>query len=221
MATTPDAWRVSRMTPEEYARSDEEMLRAGRLTSRVAVLSGSALSVGVSQREDAPCAVKARALGIPVVRRSTGGLGLLLASGDLAWSWVLPRADPRVGHDFLRAYSRLGAAAVQLLKELGVSATWTAPRGLASEYCLLSGRGAVLSIGGRALGGAAQHLTREALLHHGVLPYRLHPDRLEELFDLRSDVVTDTLTSLAEVTVGRSPMELARRLGVALMTETR
>ena len=84
-------------------------------------------------------------------RRSTGGLGLWHAAGDLVWSLVLPRSDPRVGNDFLKAYRRLGAAAVQLLAGLGVSATWRLPNGpRTASTCLLSGRGEVLTVDERA-----------------------------------------------------------------------
>ncbi|MFZ0829554.1 MAG: hypothetical protein WCB18_02645 [Thermoplasmata archaeon] len=215
-----DESSVRRVTPAEYTRTDEELLRVGRPASRVSVLASSALSVGVSQREDAPCILRARRLGIPVVRRSTGGLGLWHAAGDLVWSLVLPRSDPRVGNDFLKAYPRLGAAAVQLLAGLGVSATWRLPTGPDSEYCLLSGRGEVLTVDERALGGAAQHLTRDALLHHGVLPYRLEPRRLQELFDLSPEVVDRTLTSLDRFSNQIPPTELAQRLGSALASDS-
>ncbi|MGC2290228.1 MAG: hypothetical protein WA688_10300 [Thermoplasmata archaeon] len=182
----------------------------------MAVLSSAALSVGVNQREDARCIGRARRLGLPVVRRSTGGLGLWHAPGDIVWSLVLPRSDPRVGHDFSKAYGRLGAGPVRFLGELGVPAAWEPPTGPATEYCLLSGRGAVLTIAGRAIGGAAQHLTREALLHHGVLPYRLDTPRLRELFDLSPELVNRSLTCLEHVTGKYSPPELGRRLRSAL-----
>ncbi|MCI4348152.1 MAG: hypothetical protein L3J97_06005 [Thermoplasmata archaeon] len=208
----PSDSAVRTVTPEEYTRADEEFLRRGEAVTRTAVLSTAALSVGVSQREDAPCVLRARRLGIPVVRRSTGGLGLWHAPGDVVWSLILPRSDARVGNDFSKAYARLGAGPVRLLADLGIPSDWRAPSGPPSEHCLLSGRGAVLAVGGLALGGAAQHLTRLALLHHGVLPYRLDPPRLFELFELPADVVVRSLTSLEKVVYGVPPMEVARRL---------
>lgn len=216
---TSDTGLVPRVAPGEYAKTDEEALHRGARTVRVAILSERALSVGVSQRDDAACVRRARERGIPIVRRSTGGLGIWHAPGDIAWSLVLPRTDPRVGRDFSRAYARLGTAPVRLLKELGASAMWLPPSGPSSEYCLLAGRGAVLKVGGRALGGAAQHLTQDALLHHGVLPYQLEPTPLEELFDLDRPTVDGTLTSLNRVVPGLEPPELARRLRSALEAE--
>ena len=215
----PGQSRVPTVTPEEYTRTDGELLRKGQLAVRVAVLSSHALSVGVGQRDDARCVVKAQQLGIPVVRRSTGGLGLWHSPGDVVWSLLLPRSDPRVGNDFSKAYGRLGASTVRFLEQLGVSAAWRPPTGPASEYCLLSGRGAVLTVADRAIGGAAQHLTRQALLHHGVLPYRLDPPRLQELFDLSPELVERSLTCLEQVTEAVRPMELARRLRAALASE--
>ena len=203
---------VPMMTPEEYTRTDEELLREGQWAARTAILTSSALSVGVSQRDEARCIVRARQLGIPVIRRSTGGLGLWHAPGDVVWSLVLPRSDPRVGDDFSKAYARLGAGVVHCLASRSVAAVWQAPSGPPGEYCLLSGAGAILSVDGRALGGAAQHLTRHALLHHGVLPYRLDPRRLSELFDLSPELIDRSLTSLDRVTPGTTALELAGQL---------
>jgi lipoate-protein ligase A len=206
-------------TSQAYIRADEEFLREGQPVIRVAVLSSAALSVGISQHENTRCIVRARELGLPVVRRSTGGLGLWHAPGDVVWSLVLPRTDPRVGRDFSKAYRRLGTGPVRVLHEHGVTAEWLSPLGLTTEYCLLSGRGAVLSVDGRALGGAAQHLTRQALLHHGVLPFRLDPPRLRELFDLSPELVERSLTCLEQVAAGVSPEEWARRLQAILAAE--
>jgi lipoate-protein ligase A len=206
-------------TPQEYTRADEEFLRAGQPAIRVAVLSAAALSVGVSQREDAPCIAKARKLGLPIVRRSTGGLGLWHAPGDVVWSLILPRTNSRVGRDYSKAYDRLGTGPARLLRDHGVTGEWLPPLGLTTEYCLLSGRGSVLSVDGRALGGAAQHLAGKALLHHGVLPFRLNPSRLRELFNLSPELVEQSLTCLEQVAADVSPQEWAAGLQAILATE--
>jgi len=204
------------VSPEEYTREDDRLLQDGVLAARTAVLSGGALSVGVSQREDSACIQRARKMGIPVVRRSTGGLGLWHAPGDVVWSIVLPRAHPLVGHDFSRAYARLGLGVVRFLAARNVQAKWQPPVGGPGEYCLLSGAGSVLAVNGRAAGGAAQHLTRQALLHHGVLPYRVDHSRLSDLFDLSAELADRTLTSLDELTHGAPAPELATQLRLAL-----
>src|SRR5208282_5648586 len=122
--------------------------------------------VGVGVPPDAAYLQRAAGARIPAVRRTTGGSGLLHAPGDLAWSIVLPRADPRVGKDYVHAYPRLGAGVVDFLSERGVAAKWVDPPGTDPDYCLLSARGSVLALEGKVLGGAAQHLAGGALLHH-------------------------------------------------------
>lgn len=213
-----DSFQVPTTTAAEYARSDEELLRAGRRTFRVAVLSDHSLSVGVSQQEGAVCVDRAKELGLSIVHRSTGGLALWHVPGDLAWSLVLPRPDPLVGPDFTKAYARLGAGPSGFLSGLGIASSWTPPAGRTGEFCLLSGRGLVLSVGGRALGGAAQHITADALLHHGVLPYHLEPPRLAQLFDLSPETVERSLTSLQHLIQGVPSHRLARQLRSALAT---
>jgi lipoate-protein ligase A len=160
---------VEHASGADNLRRDEEMLAAGALAGRVAVLTDGCWSVGVSHSLDGPVARRAAAMDLVVLRRSTGGSGVLTAPGDLAWSMVLPGADPRVGRDFVRAFSRLGEPIVAGLAEFGWSTAWTAGPSPFPELCLLSGRGSVLRHGPRVLGGAAQHRTGLALLHHGIL----------------------------------------------------
>lgn len=216
-----DLLHVTTTSAAEYARSDEEFLRAGKPAFRVAVLSDHSLSVGLSQRNGAVCVDRAARLGLSVVYRSTGGLGLWHVPGDIAWSLILSRSDPRVGRDFTKAYARLGAGTVEFLSELGIEAKWSPPAARPGEYCLLSARGMVLNVDGRVLGGAAQHVTRDVLLHHGVLVYHVEPPRLAQLFDLPPETVEQSLTSLQRLTGGIPSMRLARQLYSVLAAETR
>lgn len=210
---------ILRSTSQAFVIGDERALHAGLPTVRVAVLSEGALSVGVSQRDDARCIVRAREFQLPVVRRTTGGLGLWHAPGDVVWSVVLPRTDPRVGSDFARAYARLGVGPARVLEEMGLVGAWQAPRGGPGEFCLISGRGAVLVVGGRAIGGAAQHLTRLALLHHGVLPYRLDRAQITALFGLSAEEIDRSLAGWEDVAPTLTPRTLAERLRTVLVRE--
>jgi len=196
-------------------RTDEAILRRAVPAVRAAVLTDRAVSFGVGVRPNAPFLVRAAKEGVPAVRRTTGGTGLLHAPGDLAWSVVLPRADPRVGDDFVRAYDRLGEGAVRFLAERGVTAKWQKPPGTDPEYCLLSARGSVLVHEGKVVGGAAQHLAGGALLHHGILPVELDRPLLRRLFELSANSV-GRLTSLRELGVVGGSEELAWKLAARL-----
>jgi len=208
-------WVDVRVTCADDVRTDEAILRRAVPAVRVAVLTDRAVSYGVGISPEVPFVARASKLGIPSVRRTTGGTGLLHLPGDIAWSVVLPRADPRVGSDFVRAYARLGEGVVQFLADRAVVARWQDPPGSDPEYCLLSARGSVLKHENRVLGGAAQHLTGRALLHHGILPLEVDRPLLRRIFGLSAGAV-GRLTSLRELGVEGNPDELAWKLAARL-----
>ncbi len=198
--------------PAEMLRRDVELLAAAAPVSRVTRVTSAFVALGVAQRGQIAVEARARAAGLPVLRRTSGGSGLLHLAEDLVWSVVLPRSDPRVGRDFARAYARLGSAVRDVLGEAGVEAAWAPAAGVAPEYCLLSSRGDVLRVAGRAVGGAAQHLTKEAILHHGTVNISLDRSRLSDLFQIPPPVVERHLTSLAEEAPALDRREFGARL---------
>lgn len=200
----------------ENVRADASLLREATVGARVAVLGDKAVSVGVGVDPSAPYLARAREEGLPVVRRTSGGTGLLHAPGDLAWAVVLPRGDPRVGRSYVTDYPRLGTGAVLFLETMGIRAQWVPSSGTSSTYCTLGRRGYVLMVDDRILGGAAQHLTRDALLHHGILPRTLDRPLIERVFDLPALGGTDRLTSLEELGCSEPATVGARRLALAL-----
>lgn len=199
--------------------ADDTLLAVGAPAVHVAVLADRAVSVGVGVRGSAPYLDRARAEGYAVVRRSSGGTGVLHAPGDLAWSLVLPRNHPLVGRDYLRAYGRLGRGVVGFLADHGVSATWIPAPGLSEEFCLLGHRGQVLAARTGIVGGAAQHVTRTALLHHGTLTARIDRPAIARLFDLGRARAVDRLSSLAEAGLDHPLEELVPALADALARE--
>lgn len=200
----------------ENVRADASLLRRAVIGGRVGVLDEVAVSVGVGVDPSAPYLARARAAGLRVVRRSSGGTGLLHAPGDLAWTVVLPRRDPRVGRSYVNGYPRLGTGAVRFLETFGIRARWVPSAGTSPSYCTLGRRGFVLMVGDRVLGGAAQHLTRDALLHHGILPRTLDRPLIERVFDLPDRDGVDRLTCLEELGFSDTTAHAAERLARAL-----
>ncbi len=158
-----------RIASEARVERDERQLRAGRPFVRAEILTDRSLSLGVQTAPVDRCRAAAQALGIEVVHRRSGGTGVLALPGDIVWTMVLPRSDPRLGRDFLRAYDRWGAPAVDLLGARGFPAHWGPPPGRSESLCPLGSGGQVLWNEGRVVGAAAQHLAGGALMHHGIL----------------------------------------------------
>jgi len=188
------------------------MLRQGTPQLRARVVRSAAVSYGVSVHDDATYLQRARAEGLPTVGRSTGGTGLLHLAGDLVWAVVLPRDDPRVGRDFARAFDRLGAGISDGLRAAGVEARWAPPPDLSDDYCPLSSRGLVLVAASRVLGGAAQHATSRALLHHGGISWTVDRPRVDRIFGPLPASTLDRLGGVGDLGATLSATGLAAAL---------
>jgi lipoate-protein ligase A len=200
----------------EFMDEHELLLRAGRRAVSVGVVADLAVSYGVGESASAPYLERVRADGVATVRRSSGGSGILHAPGDLVWAVVIPRDDPLVGSDFVRAYDRYGAGLVHWLAAGGVESSWECPPDLSTEYCPLGARGMVLETKRGVLAAGAQHLTRSALLHHGTLPSTLDRPRIGKWFRFRGPGAEDRLTSLDELRYRDPPGALSRSVADAL-----
>ncbi|MGP8071522.1 MAG: biotin/lipoate A/B protein ligase family protein [Thermoplasmata archaeon] len=200
----------------EFRDLHEGMLRAGAPRVNVGVVRDLAVSYGVAEAEGAPYLVRARADGVTTVRRSSGGSGIVHAPGDLVWAVVLPRSDPRVGRDFVRAYDRFGRGLVSFLADRGLEGRWVHAPGLSTEYCPLSERGFVLEVDGKVLAAAAQHLTGSALLHHGTLARAVDRARIARWFSFATPNAVDRLATLTDLGIGDPPESVARELAAHL-----
>jgi len=177
--------------------------------------------VGVAVRPEAGYLDRARKEGIPVVRRTTGGTGVLHLEGDLLWAVVLPRSDARVGPDFARTFGRLGTGIVAGLAAVGVRSGWVPAPGLSDDCCPLSSRGEVLAARGWVLGGAAQHATSRALLHHGGISWNVDRACVDRLFGLPAGGPSSRLGGLAELVAVSEPATVAEALERALNEQLR
>jgi lipoate-protein ligase A len=196
---------------EEFLAQEEALFREARPVVRAALFRDRSISVGVRTEISPELRRLAASHGLPILRRATGGSGLLHLPGDLVWSLLLPRDDPLAGRDFVRAYGRLGAPLVAALRSSGVPASWTPALALSDLFCLFGAHGEVLTADGRALGGAAQHASARVLLHHGVVGATVDRELLGELFSVERALLRDRLGGTAErdstvdlETVGRS-----------------
>jgi hypothetical protein len=85
---------------------------------------------------------------------------------------------------------------------------------LSPIFCLFGPRGSVLTAGGRAIGGAAQHLTSDRLLHHGVVQAGVDRGALAELFDLPEPLLLERVSGVHEF----APQADMRSIGRGLLS---
>ncbi|MCI4342470.1 MAG: hypothetical protein L3K11_08925, partial [Thermoplasmata archaeon] len=128
----------------ELLARHESALRLARSALLVDWVTDEALTLGAAQPEASACALRARSMGLPTHRRGSGGTGVYLGPGDVAWAVVLPRTDPRLRGGFCSGYASLGAGVVELLAELGTPSRWVPSRGTDPDLCFLGPRGEVL-----------------------------------------------------------------------------
>ncbi len=181
---------------QEILRRDEESLAQGLPRVQIAVCAERCVTLGVSQREDVEIALRRHDPELAIYRRTSGGTAVLHHPGDLFWSVVVPRQPQWTGRDFVHGYSRFGRGWVDWLLQRGHPSRWEKTGAWFSAYCFLSGLGEALVAGSGVLGGAGQHVTSRALLHHGAVPLTVEPRETEELFGMPEGMATERLTSL-------------------------
>ncbi len=179
--------------------------------------SPPALSLGRFQPDDDVDAHACARFGIDVVRRPTGGMGLL-HGGDLTYAVAMPRpAGPEGRVDAV--YQRLAGGLIAGLARLGVEAAVARHDGPAGPVCFAGQQGADLRVGDRKLCGSAQVRRAGAVLQHGsVLLRRLAFDETDLLLSrpgapvLTSERLRAATVTLEELGAPTEVHEVARAL---------
>ncbi|MDY6876116.1 MAG: biotin/lipoate A/B protein ligase family protein [Chloroflexota bacterium] len=192
-------WRLLRSDPADGATNmavDEaiqRMVATGQVppTLRFYAWEPACLSLGRAQPLADVNLEALRAAGYDLVRRPTGGRGILHVD-ELTYSVVAPQVEPRVAGGIVESYRRLSAGLMHGLEHLGIKGiaadrrTPLPPAGRAEEskpppfageagggkspVCFQVPSDYEITAMGRKLAGSAQMRARSAVLQHGVLP---------------------------------------------------
>ncbi len=179
---------------------------------------GPALSLGYRQPAE-HWTGRARAHGLDLVRRPTGG-GAVLHGCDLTYSIALPRGCPGVPDSMRRSYAWIRDILLRGLREVGLSvlpaeAPGPAARHAASaQVCFGVSNGHEIELLGRKLVGSAQRRTRFGFLQQGSIPLTQDADLCRDVLGL-----VPPLAPIGTLAAGDLRRALTRAFEVALGAE--
>ncbi|HHE46415.1 MAG TPA: lipoate--protein ligase family protein [Bacteroidetes bacterium] len=164
------------------------------------------VSIGCHQLQDAVDLKACRKLGWDVVYRPTGGRALL-HDNDLSYAVVIPSESDSYAL-FRRLYERIGEAIAEALRMINFDAAVIKPtisyvrseRRMRAGLCLDSRVRGEVTVSGKKVAAAAQHIFRDTLLQHGSIMMEGDPAaiaRVSNLTDSERMVLTDRLHARA------------------------
>ena len=185
--------------------------RGDVLVVRFYTFSPSSVTIGFFQSLEKTVDLEAaREMGVPVVRRFTGGGAVYHDErGELTYSVAAPARGEL--SDLLGSYQLICSAIARGLRRLGVEAAYNEPNGIV--------------VGGRKGSGNAQARRRGALLQHGTMLVDPDIEAMERLLRVPGEKLRshgarrlgDRVTSLSRE-LGRAPgrLEVAEAVAEAL-----
>ena len=165
-----------------------------------------AVSLGFHQSPDMIDLDACAELGWDVVYRSTGGRALLHLD-DLSYAVIIP-AQSDTYRQLRELYESIALAIVRSLKQLRVNAEITKPSVIKGDaeprlragICLDSRVRGEITVGGRKIVSAAQHIYRNSLLQHGSIMLDGDPGaiaKVSNVHETKRDILAEKLRNKA------------------------
>jgi len=182
------SWRVERRTGSAEALHARALDEGGRLVELLEV-TGPAIVLGSRQSPDEVDTTAARVQGTEVVRRRSGGGGVLLVPGEQAWVDVtIGRDDPLWRDDVAVAFEWLGASWGAAVASFGLTPAVHTGRLVETRWsrrvCFAGLGPGEVTVGGRKLVGISQRRTRAGARFQCVVHRRWDPTSLLGLLAL-------------------------------------
>lgn len=201
------------LTGAQNMARDEALLAEGAPTVRLYGWRPACVSLGRAQTEAEVDLDAARAWGVDVVRRATGGGAILHNEEEVTYAVVLPLDHPGLPRDIAGSFSVMGAGVVEALRALGLPAeVESVPDNTRETLCYVRRQGTNVMVKGRKVSGGAQRRTDKAVLQHGTVIVRRDEERMARLFRTPVDAVRARVTSLEEEGVRVSREKLVEAL---------
>jgi lipoate-protein ligase A len=218
-----DPWDVEQRTSDAaqiHGSWPKVLADPSRRTVADCRVTGPSVVLGSTQSEAVVDRAGAEALGLSVVRRSSGGGAVLVVPGDPAWVDVwIPAGDPLWHREVDRAFDWLGRAWVDALASWGIGGLAAHDRGFvactrwSSLVCFGGvGAGEVVTGDGRKVVGLAQRRSRAGAWFHSACIVRWDPVPLVGALALDRGERQAAIAGLGSAVVGAA--QLAEEQGL-------
>ena len=197
---------------ENMAR-DEALLASAEPVVRLYGWRPACVSLGRAQTEADVDMDAARAWGLDVVRRATGGGAILHEESEVTYAVVLPLDHPGLPRDITGSFATMSGGVVRALRMLGLPAEIeSVPDNTREPLCYVRKQGTNVMVRGRKISGGAQRRTDKAVLQHGTVIVDDASERMARLFRAPAEQVRARVTSLEQEGVRVSREKLVEAL---------
>jgi len=173
---------ISFPTPQENLSFDDELLRLADKKCNEEYLRFWESSVyfivlgRIGKQEDDVDLGAAKADGIPILRRSSGGGTVVQGPGCLNYTFVLNKRRHPALNDLRASYAWISAKVIAALRPLEVDAVFRPTSDIA------------LAGSEKKFSGNAQHRGKTHILHHGTILYNFNLDLITRYLSMPKDI---------------------------------
>ena len=156
------------------------------------------VSLGRNQLESKVNTEYCKEHGIDIVKRVTGGRGLL-HDDEVTYSFVCPTDFLNAGDSVINSYKEISSAIIEGFKYIDISLELGGKKKIEAshDYCMLLSTGADLSYNGKKLIGSAQYRTQGYILQHGSVLFGYNKEVIENIFNEKTD--ENSITCINEI----------------------
>jgi lipoate-protein ligase A len=152
------------------------------------------VSIGCFQKIGSLNLTRCSTMGIPIVRRLTGGRAILHAD-ELTYSVSAPTTHGPFSYGLRDSYQKISRAFCGAISALGLfpeaqpaKAFGHANAAFKNPLCFHATSFAEITLRSRKVCGSAQKRWSEALLQQGSIPYFIHEEAVRQIFDIPPSV---------------------------------
>ena len=146
--------------------------------------SPACVSLGRNQKEEHVNTEYCKTNNIDVVRRVTGGRGLL-HDDEVTYSFVCPCDYLKGGESIIKSYKEISSAIILGFKKLGIELDFGGKKKINNsfDYCMALSTGADLCYKDKKLIGSAQFRKQNYLLQHGSVLFSYKKEVVNTIFN--------------------------------------